>query len=318
MKSDAMNALATPAANATQPSLFTPRVLVPLALLAVYLLWGSTYLAIRVALVGYPPFFMAAIRFIVAGGLMLGVLRWRGFAMPTKRQWINCAICGTLLLGFGNGLVCYAEQTVASGLAAVAVASMPLFAALFAGFYRQWPNRAESIGLLVGFAGVVVLNFGGELRGSPIGALALVAAASSWAFGSVWARRQDMPHPAMSTAAQMLCGAVVLLFAGWLGGERFTAMPSLDATLALGYLVVAGSLLGFSAYIYLLHHVRPALATSYAYINPPVAVLIGVLLAGESVRTLDIVGMVVILAGVIAITLAKTAPAKSASAQTTR
>jgi drug/metabolite transporter (DMT)-like permease len=302
-----MNAIATPAAS---PTLFTPRVLVPLALLAVYLLWGSTYLAIRVALVGYPPFFMAAIRFLIAGGLMLAVLRWRGIAMPTMRQWVNCGICGILLLGFGNGMVCYAEQTVASGIAAVAVACMPLFAAVFAGFYRQWPNRIEWIGLLVGFAGVLVLNFGGDLRASPLGALALLVAAASWAFGSVWARRQDMPHPAMSTAAQMLCGSAVLAIAGWLGGEHIAATPSLDATLALGYLVVAGSLLGFSAYIYLLHHVRPALATSYAYVNPPVAVLIGVLLAGESVRALDIVGMVIILTGVVAITLAKNAPAQ--------
>jgi drug/metabolite transporter (DMT)-like permease len=280
-------------------------MLVPLALVGVYLLWGSTYLAIRIGLGSYPPFLMASLRFLVAGGLLFAVLRWRGVALPTMRQWINCAICGTLLLGFGNGLVCYAEQTVASGIAAVAVASMPLFAALFGGLYRQWPQRLEWIGLLVGFAGVIVLNFGGDLRGSPLGALALVTAAASWAFGSVWARRQDMPHPVMSTAAQMLCGSVVLAFAGWIGGERFVTMPSLDATLALGYLVVAGSLLGFSAYIYLLHHVRPALATSYAYINPPVAVLIGVWLGGESVRPLDVAGMVVILAGVVAITLAK-------------
>jgi drug/metabolite transporter (DMT)-like permease len=201
--------------------------------------------------------------------------------------------------------VCYAEQTVASGIAAVAVASMPLFAAVFAGFYRQWPNRIETLGLLVGFAGVVILNFSGELRGSPLGALALIAAAAAWAFGSVWSRRQDMPHPAMSTAAQMLCGSAALAIGGLLSGEKITALPSLDATLAVGYLIVAGSLLGFTAYVYLLHNVRPALATSYAYVNPPVAVLVGVALGGESVRTLDIAGMVVILAGVVAITLAK-------------
>jgi drug/metabolite transporter (DMT)-like permease len=300
-----MNHVDAAAAESPVSALLTPRVLVPLALIGVYLLWGSTYLAIRIGVASYPPFLMAAIRFLVAGGLMFGVLRWRGMAMPTMRQWVNCAICGTLLLGFGNGLVCYAEQTVASGIAAVAVAAMPLFAALFAGLYRQWPNRLEWIGLLVGFTGVVVLNFGGELRASPLGALALVTAAASWAFGSVWGRHQDMPHPAMSTAAQMLCGSVVLAVAGWLAGERFAGMPSLDGTLAVCYLVVAGSLLGFSAYIYLLHHVRAALATSYAYVNPPVAVLIGVLLYGESVRPLDIAGMVVILAGVAAITLAK-------------
>jgi drug/metabolite transporter (DMT)-like permease len=300
-----MNEIAIPAANTSTPALLSPRVLIPLALIGVYLIWGSTYLAIRIALSGYPPFLMAAIRFLIAGGMLFAALSWRGVAMPTMRQWLNCGITGTLLLGFGNGLVCYAEQTVASSIAAVAVASMPLFAALFAGLYRQWPNRLEWIGLLIGFAGVIVLNFGGELRGSPLGALALVAAAASWAFGSVWSRRQDMPHPAMSTAAQMLCGSVALAAAGWLGGEKFAAMPNLDATLAVGYLIVAGSLLGFTAYIYLLHHVRPALATSYAYVNPPVAVLAGVALGGESVRALDIAGMIVILAGVVAITLAK-------------
>jgi len=213
-------------------------------------------------------------------------------------------VTGTLLLGFGNGLVCFAEQTVASGIAAVAIASMPLFAAIAAGFYRQWPSRLESLGLLVGFAGVVVLNFGGNLRGSPLGALALVVAAATWAFGSVWSRRRDMPHPAMSTAAQMLCGSAALGIVALVRHERVVAMHA-DATIALAYLTVAGSILGFSAYIYLLHHVRPALATSYAYVNPPVAVLVGVALGGESVRALDILGMVIIITGVAAITLAK-------------
>jgi len=279
-------------------------MLVALALLVVYLIWGSTYLAIRIALEDYPPFLMGAIRFLIAGGLMFGAAAWRGIPLPTAKQWFNCAVTGTLLLGLGNGLVCFAEQTVASGIAAVAIASMPLFAAIAAGFYRQWPSRLESLGLLVGFAGVVVLNFGGNLRGSPLGALALVVAAATWAFGSVWSRRRDMPHPAMSTAAQMLCGSAALGIVALVRHERVVAMHA-DATIALAYLTVAGSILGFSAYIYLLHHVRPALATSYAYVNPPVAVLVGVALGGESVRALDILGMVIIITGVAAITLAK-------------
>jgi drug/metabolite transporter (DMT)-like permease len=299
-----VNAITSDSAPAPPLGLLTPRVLVPLALIGVYLIWGSTYLAIRVALADYPPFLMGAIRFFIAGSLMFVAMRWRGIAAPTRAQWANCAVTGTLLLGFGNGLVCYAEQTVASGLSAVAVASMPLFAALCAAFYRQWPTRMETLGLLVGFAGVVLLNFGGDLRGSPLGALALIGAAATWAFGSVWSRRRDMPHPAMSTAAQMLCGSVALGLVALLTQERVVAMH-LDTTLALVYLLVFGSILGFSAYIYLLHHVRPALATSYAYVNPPVAVLIGVVFGGESVRLLDLVGMAVILTGVAAITLAK-------------
>jgi drug/metabolite transporter (DMT)-like permease len=278
---------------------------VPLALIGVYLIWGSTYYAIRVALESFPPFLMAAIRFPVAGALMLAFLRWRGVPLPTRRQWFNCLVTGSLLLGLGNGLVCYAEQSVASGIAAVAVASVALFIALFAGLYGHWPSRMEWLGLIVGFLGVVVLNFGGDLRASPLGALALVVATIGWAFGSVWSRHQDMPQPMMSAAAQMLCGGVSLALVALVRGEHLTAWPSARATVAIVYLLIAGSLLGFSAYIYLLNHTRPALASRYAYVNPPVAVLIGVLLAGEHIDLAEICGMVVILAGVAAITLGK-------------
>jgi drug/metabolite transporter (DMT)-like permease len=249
---------------------------------------------------------MAAIRFSLAGVLMFGFLRWRGVPAPTRRQWLNCFVTGFMLLGLGNGMVCYAEQTVASGVTAVAVASVTLVMAIFAGLYGQWPNRLEWLGLIIGFIGVVVLNFGSELRGSPLGAIALLVATIGWAFGSIWSKHQDMPAPAMSAAAQMFGGGIVLALMAMLLGEHIAVMPGLRAMLALGYLLVAGSLIGFSAYIYLLHHVRPALATSYAYVNPPIAVLLGVMLGGESVRMLDIVGMIVILAGVVAITLAKT------------
>jgi drug/metabolite transporter (DMT)-like permease len=299
-----MNTAVSPTSDSASAGALSPRVVIPLALIGVYLIWGSTYLAIRIALADFPPFLMGAIRFLIAGVLMFVVLRWRGIAAPTRQQWFNCAVAGTLLLGFGNGLVCYAEQTVASGLAAVAVASMPLFAALFAGMYRQWPSGVEWIGLIVGFIGVVVLNFGGDLSGSPLGALALLGAAATWAFGSVWSRRRDMPHPAMSTAAQMLCGSVALGSVALLTQERIVAVHA-ETLVALVYLLAFGSIIGFSAYIYLLHHVRPALATSYAYVNPPVAVLIGVMFAGESVHALDLVGMAVILVGVATITLAR-------------
>lgn len=287
------------------PAAAAPRLLVPLALVGVYLIWGSTYYGIRVALESFPPFLMAAIRFPIAGGLMLAFLRWRGVPLPTRRQWFNCLVTGSLLLGLGNGLVCYAEQSVASGIAAVAVASVALFIALFAGLYGHWPSRMEWLGLIVGFVGVVVLNFGGDLRGSPLGALALVVATIGWAFGSVWSRHQDMPQPMMSAAAQMLCGGACLALIALARGEHLTAWPTPHALVAITYLMIAGSLLGFSAYVYLLHHTRPALASSYAYVNPPVAVLIGVLLAGEHIDLLEICGMVVILAGVAAITLAK-------------
>ena len=290
----------------TERTLVPQRLLVPLALISVYLIWGSTYLGIRIALESYPPFLMAAIRFPLAGGLLYAFLRWRGMPAPTRRQWLNCFVTGSLLLGLGNGLVCYAEQTVASGITAVAVASVALVMSIFAGLYGHWPNRIEWVGLIVGFIGVIVLNFGGELRGSPAGAIALVVATIGWAFGSVWSKHQDMPQPMMSAAAQMLAGGISLALIAAVRAEHFAALPSLRATLALAYLIVAGSLLGFSAYIYLLHHTRPALASSYAYVNPPIAVLVGVAFAGETITRLDIVGTVIILASVAAITLAKT------------
>ncbi len=280
------------------------RLLVPLGLLSLYVLWGSTYLGIRFALESWPPFLLAGVRFLVAGTLLFGYLRLRGVAAPTWRQWRNAAFVGVLLLGLGNGLVCFAEQRVSSGIAAVAVASVPLFAALFGHRYGHRSNRRETLGLLIGFAGVIVLNLGGDLSGSRIAALALLAAAAAWAFGSVWSKQQDMPAGPMNTAAQMLCGSVALLLMGFGGGERLPAHPTLHANLALAYLVVFGSLIGFSAYLYVLKHARPVLATSYAYVNPPVAVLFGMLLAGERIGLPEIAGMAIILFGVAAITLA--------------
>lgn len=284
---------------------FPPHVLVPLALVSVYLIWGSTYLAIRIALESYPPFSMAAVRFLAAGAALYAFLRWRGAARLTALQWRNCAITGTLLLGFGNGMVCWAQQSVSSGLAAIAVAGMPLFAALFGTAFGQWPRRLEWTGLLVGFVGVILLNVGGDLAGSRLGALALLTATASWAFGSIWSKRQDMPEPMMSTAAQMLTGGAALTVLALLNGQGIPAAPTLRATMALVYLGIFGSIIAFSAYIYLLGTVRPALATSYAYVNPPVAVLFGVVLANERVHLLDLVGMAVILGGVAIITLAR-------------
>ncbi|MEO8858872.1 MAG: drug/metabolite exporter YedA [Burkholderiaceae bacterium] len=297
----------TPASDAAVAlrRLSDPRVLIPLSLLALYVIWGSTYLGIRFALESYPPFLLAGIRFLGAGVALYGFLRWRGMAPPTSLQWRNAAFTGLLLLGMGNGLVCFAEERVSSGIAAVAVASMPLFAALFTGMYGQWPNRRESAGLVIGFAGVIVLNLGSSLSGSRLGALALLTAAACWAFGSAWSRRRDMPRGPMNTAAQMLTASIALLIFGLLAGERLPPHPALRATLAVAYLAVFGSIVAFSAYLYVLKHARPALATSYAYVNPPVAVLLGIMLAGEHLGPYDLLGMAIILGGLVVITLAK-------------
>lgn len=284
------------------------RVQIALGLLAVYLIWGSTYLGIRFGLEGFPPLLMAGIRFLCAGAVVYAWLRGRGDAAPTPRQWRNAAIMGALLLGLGNGMVSIAQQWVSSGLAAIAVASMPLWAALFGVLYGRRYLRVEWLGVLVGFVGVLGLNFGAELRAQPWAALALVIAPAAWAFGSVWSRGRDLPPPFMSTAAQMLCGGALMFTAGLLTGERMTAMPPTSAILAVAYLAVFGSIVGFGAYIWLLHHVRPALATSYAYVNPPIAVLLGALLAGERVGVMTIVAMAVILVGVVLITRGSAAP----------
>lgn len=294
------------AAQASASALrFESRVLIPVALLTLYLVWGSTYLGIRYALESYPPFLLAGVRFLCAGVVMYAFLRWRGLVPPTRLQWRNAAITGVLLLGFGNGLVCFAEERVSSGIAAVAVSSMPLFAAAFSGMFGQWPTRREGVGLMVGFAGVIVLNMGSGLSGETLGAIALLTAAMCWAFGSVWSRRQDMPAGPMNTAAQMLCASVALLGVGLATGETLPAEPTTRATLALVYLAVFGSIIAFSAYLYVLKHARPAVATSYAYVNPPVAVLFGVMLAGETVGPYDMAGMAIILVGVAVITLTR-------------
>lgn len=275
------------------------------ALSAVFILWGSTYLGIKIALDGYPPFLLGAIRMSIAGALMYTVLRLRGMPAPTGRQWRILWVLSIWMVLLSNGLVNVAEQEVSSGLAAIAVASMPLWAALFALLRREYPSRGEWVGLIVGFAGVLWLNAESSLTGTPKGMIALLIAPIAWAWGSIWSRGQPLPPPFMSAAAQMLCGGVWMALAAVLTGERFDAVPSLDATLSVAYLIVFGSIVAFTAYIWLLHNVRPALATSYAYVNPPIAVLFGVLLLGERFTSHDLGAMAVILLGVVIISLSK-------------
>jgi len=284
---------------------------IALALGALYVVWGSTYLAIRLALDGYPPFLLGAIRMLLAGALMYGVLRWRGVPAPTRPQWRRLWWLSIFMVLLSNGLVNVAEREVSSGMAAVAVASMPLWAALFALARGERPGRVEWIGLAVGFAGVLWLNAGGTLAATPTGMIMLMVAPIAWAWGSIWSRGRDLPTPFMSAAGQMLTGGIWMLAAALVTGERMTAWPSLQASLALFYLVGFGSIVGFTAYIWLLHHVRPVLATSYAYVNPPIAVLFGVLLAGEVISANEIAATAVILAGVAVITLARSRPRPS-------
>lgn len=275
------------------------------ALLAVYVLWGSTYYAIKIALQNYPPFLLTSIRMLIAGGLMFAVLRWRGEAAPTRKQWRAIFVLAILLTVLANALVNLAEETVSTGLVAIGVAAMPLWAGFFSALRGQHPSVREWIGIAIGFAGVLWLNIGTEMNAGWQGLLAVLIAPISWAYGSIWSRQQDMPAPFMSAASQMLAGSVFACLVGLLLGERITALPSLVPTMAMLYLVVAGSIFGFTAYIWLLHHVRPALATSYAYVNPVIAVAIGALLLGEKFNSHAIGAMLLILFGVVLMTVKK-------------
>lgn len=284
-----------------------------LALLAVYVIWGSTYLGIKIGLAGFSPFLLAGIRFTLAGGGLMLALRLRGEPAPTKAQWGGAAIVGALLLGIGNGGVVFAEyKGVSSGLAALGVATVPLWASLFAGVWGEWPYKREWLGIAVGLAGIVCLNLEGGLRASPLGAVALAFAALSWAFGSVWSRRLPLPVGAMAAGAQMLCGGVLLLALGTVTGEHLHGLPPMRPLLAMVYLVF-GAVVGFSAYVYLLPRVRPALATSYAYVNPVIAVMLGALLAGERISVMGLVALVLIIVGVVLTAFAKKPAALSAA-----
>ncbi len=210
---------------------------------------------------------------------------------------------GAFLFLGGSACVAYAEQWVGSGLAALVIATTPLWTVLFAGIWKEWPGRVESAGLLLGLFGIALLNLEGDLQASPLGFAALVLAALSWAFGSVWSRQLSLPKGQMAGAAQMITGGAIVLVVSAVIGERFHEVPTWRSIGAVVYLAVVGSLIGFTAYVYLLTRVRPALATSYAYVNPVIAVALGVWILDEQISRLGITAMLVIIAGVALVVL---------------
>lgn len=259
------------------------RVLIVLSQLAVYVIWGSTYLALRYMVEGFPPFLGNAIRMVVAGAILFAWVRFRGAPTPTMHQWRNGFLIGSLLFVGGLGLVTAAEgMGVGSGLAATAVGMTPVWAAAVSGFFGRWPTRIEWVGLAIGIVGVVILSGEGDFETVPLGLFLLILAPLLWAIASVWSNHVDLPTGSMSTAVQMLGGGVALGMAALVAGESISAAPGPRAWWALAYLVGPGSLIAFSAYAYLLRTVRPVLATSYAYVNPVVAVLLGVTLGRET------------------------------------
>lgn len=276
------------------------------SLVSLYFLWGATYLGMRIALQSFPPFLLAGIRFIISGVLMLVFVRLRGAAWPTRKEWLGAALVGTLLLVGGNGGVTFAEKWVPSGLTAVATGAVPLWAALFAGFFGRWPARIEWYGLALGFAGLILLNLGHGLSAdiSP-GTIVLLFSPIAWALGSILTARVRLPRGFMATAAEMLCGGLILLVIGLGSGERITQAPTPAALWAMFYLIAGGALVAYTAYNYLLTHVRPSLATSYAYVNPLVAVGLGVWLAGEQITLMSVISMLIILSGVVLVTISR-------------
>ena len=289
----------------SSPSSVRKRLLIILSLLSLYFIWGGTYLAMRIALQGFPPFILAGVRQLTAGILLFLFLRLRKHELPTRKQWLTAIVVGGLLLVVGNGGVVFAEQWVSSGLAALALGAIPLWAAVFSGLFGHWPTRIEWFGLGLGFTGLVLLNLENGLHANPLGAIVLLIAPMSWALGSILSQHLPSPKGLMASASQMLAGGVMLFMVGFATGEHMTSMPGPRPLAAMAYLIIGGSLVAFSAYGYLLRHVRPALATSYAYVNPLVAVGLGVALAGEQITMIGLLAMLTILSGVGLVSLGR-------------
>ncbi|APR80269.1 Permease of the drug/metabolite transporter (DMT) superfamily protein [Minicystis rosea] len=296
-------------APATRGATIPPLVLLCLA--AVYIVWSSTYLALRYAVESLPPLLSAGARYVVAGAILYAILRARGAAAPTARQWWNSIPTGGLMFLFGNGFVALAEQRVSSGLAAVACAAMPLFACIISHRFGDRPSPREWAGVVVGFVGIVLLTFG-DLRAAPaMGALLLLAPAG-WALGSVLARRLSLPSGTMSAATLMMGGGALTLLVAFARGERIPHVVPLSGALAILYLVLFGSILTFSAYTYLLQNTSTALATSYAYVNPVLAVLLGAVIGGERPGRGLIIPGAIVVAGVAVMATGRGRPVRPA------
>lgn len=298
-----------------------------LALLALYIVWGSTYLAIRFTVETIPPFMSAGMRFLVSGAILL-VWRWAaGDIMPTKRQWRSTAIVGIFLLLGGNGLVSFAEQYVTSGIAALIIGSMPLWMVMIEALRPGGvkPGWQAILGLLIGFGGIFLLVGPAELTGSgqaldPLGVSALLAAAFLWSVGSIYSRGADMPKSSlMATGAEMLAGSLALFLVSGLTGE-WSNFSFVDVTpkswLGLAYLITFGSMIGFVSYIWLLQNAPVSLVATYAYVNPLVAVFLGAWLANESLNARILIAGLVIIGSVVLINQSKSSKVKVVKEET--
>ena len=285
------------------------------AFASIYLVWGSTYLAIRYAVQTIPPFLMGGLRFVISGALLYAWARYRGGARPSRIHWRNAIIAGGFLLVGGNGAVVWAEQFVPSGMTALLVSILPFWLVIIEWVRppRRRPAAAVLIGLIVGFIGIVVLvgpgNIGGQGDVRPLGAVVLILGSLSWAIGSFFSRDADLPKSGLlTTGMEMLGGGALMLVVGMLTGELShfeIAHVSAASAIGLLYLVTFGSLLGFTSYIWLLDKVSPARLGTYAYVNPIVAVVLGWAIAGERLSLRTAVAAAIVICAVALITTAR-------------
>ena len=285
------------------------------AFASIYLIWGSTYLAISYAVETIPPFIMGGIRFVVSGAMLYLWARYRGAPRPTRLHWRNAIVAGGFLLLGGNGAVVWAEQFVPSGLTALLVSILPFWLVIIEWVRppRKRPSGAVLVGLVLGFIGIVVLvgpsDVGGHGDVSPIGALVLILGSLSWAIGSFWSRDAQLPESGLlTTGMEMLGGGALLLIVGAVTGElAHTDIHRISNASAVGllYLITFGSLLGFTSYIWLLDKVSPARLGTYAYVNPIVAVLLGWAIAGERLSIRTGVAAAIVICAVALITTAR-------------
>ncbi len=289
--------------NISSSSPAASRALSPLivgCLAVTWLVWGSTYLVIRFALVGFAPYFLMATRFMVAGGLLLAWQLARGASVPAVRGWLNALLVGALMLGGGMGGVAYAEQTIASGLVVAFIAVMPLLLVVINLAFGIHPRRSEVLAVVVGLGGVLMLTQGEGLHGSPAGLIAIMVGTTGWALGSVLAQRRFALAPgATGFATEMLAGGLVLLLISALRRESWHWPAQTGVWVAWLYLVVFGSLIAFSAYMLLLARTSASLAASYSLVNPVVALVLGVTVGAETVSSWEWLSSGVVMIGVV-------------------
>ncbi len=285
---------------------------------AVYIVWGTTYFAIKVGIEDLAPFFLVGTRLATAGALLLAWQALRGRRLLTAREWRRAALIGTLLLVMGNGSVAVAERWISSGATVALGSVLPLAAALWSGAFGRWPRRMEWVAIAIGGAGAAVMLTGRDLQANVGGTVIILFGVASWSFGTVLSRRIDIPRGATGFGAEMLCAGCIALAISAALGERWHLPRDASIWWAWSYLVVFGSLVGFSSFRYVVERVSPTLASTYAYVNPPVGLLVGWWLGRESFSPNLLIGLPIVLASVALLawvhSRAETPPVAGASA----